>query len=118
EDVEVARVVVCEEVDRRRQYDPVAERDAADAERGRERDDEGDRALAMLLEGRREEGPELPEDDREREQEGRVEGHQERGRGRRGLVPGAGRQLWLLVLTADRVLELSHALPERAADLR
>src|SRR5262245_30606718 len=41
-----------------------------------------------------------------------------RGR-RRGLVPGARRQLGLLVVAAaDRVLELAHALAERAPDLR
>src|SRR5262245_19057036 len=40
-----------------------------------------------------------------------------RGR-RRGLVPGARRQLGLLVVAAaDRVLELAHALAERAPDL-
>src|SRR4051794_2513540 len=39
------------------------------------------------------------------------------GRGGRRLVAGGARQLGLLVVTGDRVLELAHPAPERAADL-
>ena len=84
----MARVVVRKEVERRREDHPVAKGDAPHAERRRERDGQGDRALAVLLNSRGEEGPELPEDDRQGEQERRVERDHDRGRERLDRAEG------------------------------
>src|SRR5262249_1949741 len=74
-----------------REDEPVGEGDAAEPERGRKENDDRDRPLSVLLERRREEGPELPEHDRQREQESRPERDPDRGRER--LDRAEGRRL-------------------------
>ena len=75
-------------MDRCRQRDVVAEEDSADEQHGRERDERGDHALAVLLDRGREEPPDLPEDDRQGEQEAREQRHLHRGQERLGGAEG------------------------------
>src|SRR5262249_12521246 len=58
------------------------EGEAAEAEHCRERDQERHRALVVLGEGRSEERPDLPEDDRQRDDQGGPEADPDRGRER------------------------------------
>ena len=63
-DVEVVRVVVHEEVDGPRQQDPVREGDSRGSERDREQREAEHLPLGGRSDRRREEAPDLPEDDR------------------------------------------------------
>ena len=81
-------VVVREEMQRIRQHDPVAEREPADRERAREQHHQHGRALRALVEGGREEGPELPEQDGQADHDGRVDADHERGHERLGDAEG------------------------------
>ncbi len=64
---------------RRRQCHEVAEDDPGDEQAGGKEDEERHLTLALFLERRRKEGPQLPEDDRQGEQEARVQTDLERG---------------------------------------
>jgi len=66
-------------VHRRRQCHEVAEDDPGDEQAGGKEDEERHLTLALFLERRRKEGPQLPEDDRQGEQEARVQTDLERG---------------------------------------
>jgi hypothetical protein len=79
---EMCVVVVREEVDRARQENLVPERNARCSEQDRARDEAEDLPLGFHLDGRREEAPQLPEHDREGEDEPRVDADGDRRRER------------------------------------
>src|SRR5581483_9887073 len=72
DDVELARVVVRQPVHGAREQHPVAEREPGGGERDRESDEARDPPLGRGVDGRHEEHPHLPEDDRQREDEAGV----------------------------------------------
>ena len=79
-------VEVGQEVDRRIEHDEVPEGDPCEQQDGGEEREAGDLPLGVLLEGRREKAPELPEDDRKREQQPRPQADPERRQERLGDV--------------------------------
>ena len=85
-DLDVVEVVVVagQVLERRGQDDVVPEGDAGDRQRSCERNEPPHAALCSVVERRREERPDLPEDDRQRDQERGVERHRHRGQERLG----------------------------------
>src|SRR6187399_2384877 len=75
---EVLVVVVRQEVDRARQQDQVAERKAGETKRGRNGHEPERLAFKRRMNRRREEPPELPQGDRQREEEPRPQAHRQR----------------------------------------
>ena len=74
---------------------------SADAQHGGEAHEHDHRTLPVLLEGGREEGPELPEDDRQREQQAGPQADHDRGRER--LDRAEGRRL--VEVVRERLVE-------------